>query len=194
MSLWSGLCHWGSGYCDQLGVFHFPPQRGREHNARSTETASWLRRSLVHGAPGLPSDSTYLHVTRTAPTSRCSATAARDTAGAWTETDRRSLGLALDPAADQCVSKSHTRSLHKSDAFWGGSGGVSWFFCACPGFDHGGVQPPVGPTPRPDVHPLPPGTHLLFAQSGRIEHVPLEGYDMKKDDAKPVLHLPVSLS
>uniref|UniRef100_A0A4W6CCJ4 Nidogen 1 n=1 Tax=Lates calcarifer TaxID=8187 RepID=A0A4W6CCJ4_LATCA len=57
-------------------------------------------------------------------------------------------------------------------------------------FDHGGVQPPVGPTPRPDVHPLPPGTHLLFAQSGRIEHVPLEGYDMKKDDAKPVLHLP----
>ncbi|XP_076600052.1 nidogen-1 [Chaetodon auriga] len=56
--------------------------------------------------------------------------------------------------------------------------------------DHGGVPPPVGPTPRPDVHPLPPGTHLLFAQSGRIEHVPLEGYDMKKDDAKAVLHLP----
>ncbi|XP_070771837.1 nidogen-1 [Enoplosus armatus] len=56
--------------------------------------------------------------------------------------------------------------------------------------DHGGVPPPVGPTPRPDVHPLPPGTHLLFAQSGRIEHVPLEGYDMKKDDAKPILHLP----
>uniref|UniRef100_UPI0037E84C71 nidogen-1 n=1 Tax=Semicossyphus pulcher TaxID=241346 RepID=UPI0037E84C71 len=56
--------------------------------------------------------------------------------------------------------------------------------------DHGGVPPPVGPTPRPDVHPLPPGTHLLFAQSGRIEHVPLEGQDMKKSDAKPVLHLP----
>uniref|UniRef100_A0A673CIU0 Nidogen 1a n=1 Tax=Sphaeramia orbicularis TaxID=375764 RepID=A0A673CIU0_9TELE len=56
--------------------------------------------------------------------------------------------------------------------------------------DHGGVPPPIGPTPRPDVHPLPPGTHLLYAQSGRIEHVPLEGYDMKKDDAKPLLHLP----
>lgn len=61
------------------------------------------------------------------------------------------------------------------------------------GVDHGGVPQPVGPTPRPDVHPLPPGTHLLFAQSGRIEHVPLEGYSMKKDDAKTVLHLPVSL-
>ncbi|XP_068183596.1 nidogen-1 [Antennarius striatus] len=56
--------------------------------------------------------------------------------------------------------------------------------------DHGGATIPVGPTPRPDVHPLPPGTHLLFAQNGRIEHVPLEGYDMKKDDAKAVLHLP----
>ncbi|XP_076020776.1 nidogen-1 isoform X1 [Genypterus blacodes] len=56
--------------------------------------------------------------------------------------------------------------------------------------DHGGVRPPVRPTPRPDVHPLAPGTHLMFAQSGRIEHVPLEGYDMKKDHAKAVLHLP----
>lgn len=56
--------------------------------------------------------------------------------------------------------------------------------------DHEVTPPPVGPTPRPDVHPLPPGTHLLYAQSGRIEHVPLEGYDMKKDDAKTVLHLP----
>ncbi|RXN01624.1 Nidogen-1 [Acipenser ruthenus] len=50
--------------------------------------------------------------------------------------------------------------------------------------------PPVGPTPRPDVHPLPPGTHLLFTQSGKIEHVPLEGYTMKKNEAKAVLHLP----
>ncbi|KAF3842301.1 hypothetical protein F7725_024252 [Dissostichus mawsoni] len=56
--------------------------------------------------------------------------------------------------------------------------------------DHGGVPPPVGPTPRPDVHPLPPGTHLLYAQSGRIEHVPLEGYEMKKDAGKALLHLP----
>lgn len=58
--------------------------------------------------------------------------------------------------------------------------------------DHDG-QRPIGPTPRPDVHPVPPGTHLLYAQSGRIEHVPLEGYDMKKDEVKAVLHLPVSL-
>ncbi|XP_034083289.1 nidogen-1 [Gymnodraco acuticeps] len=56
--------------------------------------------------------------------------------------------------------------------------------------DHGGVPAPVGPTPRPDVHPLPPGTHLLYAQSGRIEHVPLEGYEMKKDAGKALLHLP----
>ncbi|XP_053292926.1 nidogen-1 [Pleuronectes platessa] len=56
--------------------------------------------------------------------------------------------------------------------------------------DHDGGPPPIGPTTRPDVHPLPSGTHLLFAQSGRIEYVPLEGYDMKKDGAKAVLHLP----
>uniref|UniRef100_A0A3Q3QA25 Nidogen 1a n=1 Tax=Monopterus albus TaxID=43700 RepID=A0A3Q3QA25_MONAL len=56
--------------------------------------------------------------------------------------------------------------------------------------DHNGVPPPVGPTTRPGVHPLPPGTHLLFSQSGRIEHIPLEGYDMIKDSAKAVLHLP----
>lgn len=55
------------------------------------------------------------------------------------------------------------------------------------------MAPPVGPTPRPDVHPLPPGTHLLFTQSGRIEHVPLDGYAMEKEGAKAVLHLPVSL-
>nr|XP_015218127.1 PREDICTED: nidogen-1 [Lepisosteus oculatus] len=51
-------------------------------------------------------------------------------------------------------------------------------------------SPPLGPTPRPDVHPLPPGTHLLFAQSSRIEFVPLEGHSMKKGDAKALLHLP----
>lgn len=61
------------------------------------------------------------------------------------------------------------------------------------GIDNGGVQPNIGPTPRPDVHPLPPGSHLLYAQSGRIEHIPLKGHDLKKDDAKPLLHLPVSL-
>lgn len=62
------------------------------------------------------------------------------------------------------------------------------------GIDHNTGLPPVGPRPRPDVDALTPGTHLLFAQSGRIEHVPLGGYDMKKNDAKPVLHLPVSSS
>ncbi|XP_041645126.1 nidogen-1 [Cheilinus undulatus] len=56
--------------------------------------------------------------------------------------------------------------------------------------EHGGIPPPYGPTPRPDIHPLPPGTHLLFAQSGRIEHVPLDGQDMNKDNAKAILHLP----
>ncbi|XP_039890326.1 nidogen-1 [Simochromis diagramma] len=56
--------------------------------------------------------------------------------------------------------------------------------------DHNTGLPPVGPRPRPDVDALTPGTHLLFAQSGRIEHVPLGGYNMKKNDAKPVLHLP----
>ncbi|XP_028983347.1 nidogen-1 [Betta splendens] len=56
--------------------------------------------------------------------------------------------------------------------------------------DHSVEPPPVGPTPRPNVHPVPPGTHLLFSQSGRIEHVPLEDYGMNKDQAKAVLHLP----
>ncbi|KAM4591603.1 nidogen-1 [Odontesthes bonariensis] len=46
--------------------------------------------------------------------------------------------------------------------------------------DHGGVPPPVGPQP----------THLLYAQSGRIEQVPLEGFNMKKDEAKAIFHLP----
>ncbi|XP_071359223.1 nidogen-1-like isoform X2 [Trachinotus anak] len=52
------------------------------------------------------------------------------------------------------------------------------------------TPPPVGPTPRPDVHPVAPGTHLLFAQSGKIEHVPLDGYSIKKEEAKPLLHIP----
>ncbi|KAL1006142.1 hypothetical protein UPYG_G00068340 [Umbra pygmaea] len=56
--------------------------------------------------------------------------------------------------------------------------------------DHGVAPPPIGPTPRPDVSPVAAGTHLLFAQSGKIEHIPLEGYSMKKQDAKALLHLP----
>ncbi|XP_069656800.1 nidogen-1 isoform X3 [Haliaeetus albicilla] len=63
-----------------------------------------------------------------------------------------------------------------------------------------GVRPPclstaappvvIGPSVRPDTVPLPPGTHLLFAQSGKIEHVPLEGNNMKKNSAKALLHIP----
>uniref|UniRef100_A0A8C7YWT9 Nidogen 1b n=1 Tax=Oryzias sinensis TaxID=183150 RepID=A0A8C7YWT9_9TELE len=49
---------------------------------------------------------------------------------------------------------------------------------------------PGGPTPRPDVHPISPGTHLLFAQSGKIEHVPLDGYKIKTEEARPLLHIP----
>uniref|UniRef100_A0A8C9SVV1 Nidogen-1 n=1 Tax=Scleropages formosus TaxID=113540 RepID=A0A8C9SVV1_SCLFO len=54
------------------------------------------------------------------------------------------------------------------------------------------VLPPVGPTTRPDVSPLPPGSHLLFAQSGKIEHIPLDttGLTLKKSEAKAVLHIP----
>lgn len=64
-------------------------------------------------------------------------------------------------------------------------------FLTSSGLPHGSTAPPIGPRPRPDVV-LPPGTHLLFAQSGRIDHIPLEAYNMKKQDAKAVLHLPVS--
>uniref|UniRef100_UPI00398F077B nidogen-1 n=1 Tax=Pristiophorus japonicus TaxID=55135 RepID=UPI00398F077B len=63
-----------------------------------------------------------------------------------------------------------------------------------------GVRPPcldtvtptviVGPTTRPDVIPLPSGTHLLFAQSGKIDHIPVEGYSLKKNEAKTLLHVP----
>ncbi|XP_020560434.1 nidogen-1 isoform X2 [Oryzias latipes] len=49
---------------------------------------------------------------------------------------------------------------------------------------------PGGPTPRPDIHPISPGTHLVFAQSGKIEHVPLDGYKIKTEEARPLLHIP----
>lgn len=51
-------------------------------------------------------------------------------------------------------------------------------------------QRPVVPTA---VIPLPPGTHLLFAQTGKIERLPLEGNTMKKTEAKTFLHIPVSI-
>ncbi|XP_069543616.1 nidogen-1-like, partial [Brachyistius frenatus] len=56
--------------------------------------------------------------------------------------------------------------------------------------DQAATPPPVGPTPRPDVRPVSPGTHLLFAQSGKLEHVPLDGYSMRGEEAKPLLHIP----
>ncbi|XP_053369004.1 nidogen-1 isoform X1 [Clarias gariepinus] len=49
---------------------------------------------------------------------------------------------------------------------------------------------PVGPTTRPDVRPPPPGANLLFAQNGKIDHIPLDGNDMKKEETKTMLHLP----
>ncbi|XP_023600325.1 nidogen-1 [Myotis lucifugus] len=54
------------------------------------------------------------------------------------------------------------------------------------------VAPPIhpGPSVPPAVIPLPPGTHLLFAQTGKIERLPLEGSTMKKTEAKALLHAP----
>ncbi|KAM8818481.1 nidogen-1 isoform 2-T2 [Rhynchonycteris naso] len=54
------------------------------------------------------------------------------------------------------------------------------------------VAPPIhpGPSVPPAVIPLPPGTHLLFAQTGKIERLPLEGSTMKKTEAKTLLHAP----
>ncbi|CAM4728078.1 unnamed protein product [Leuciscus chuanchicus] len=49
---------------------------------------------------------------------------------------------------------------------------------------------PVRPTPNPNITPLPPGSYVLFTQSGKIEYVPLEGHDLKKNEAKTALHLP----
>uniref|UniRef100_A0A8C9CD24 Nidogen 1 n=1 Tax=Phocoena sinus TaxID=42100 RepID=A0A8C9CD24_PHOSS len=63
-----------------------------------------------------------------------------------------------------------------------------------------GMRPPCLSTVAPPVHhrpsvptaviPLPPGTHLLFAQTGKIEHFPLEGNTMIKTEAKALLHAP----
>lgn len=54
------------------------------------------------------------------------------------------------------------------------------------------VAPPIhhGPSVPTAVIPLPPGTHLLFAQTGKIERLPLEGSTMKKMEAKTLLHVP----
>lgn len=57
------------------------------------------------------------------------------------------------------------------------------------------VAPPThyGPSVPTAVIPLPSGTHLLFAQTGKIERLPLEGRTMKKMEAKALLHAPVSV-
>uniref|UniRef100_A0A8C8XLY2 Nidogen 1 n=1 Tax=Panthera leo TaxID=9689 RepID=A0A8C8XLY2_PANLE len=54
------------------------------------------------------------------------------------------------------------------------------------------VAPPIhhGPSVPTAVIPLPPGTHLLFAQTGKIERLPLEGSTMQKSEAKTLLHAP----
>ncbi|XP_026133570.1 nidogen-1-like [Carassius auratus] len=52
------------------------------------------------------------------------------------------------------------------------------------------VPGPIRPTPDPNVSPLPPGSHILFAQSGKIEYIPLQGHNLKKNKAKTALHLP----
>ncbi|XP_052495429.1 nidogen-1 [Budorcas taxicolor] len=63
-----------------------------------------------------------------------------------------------------------------------------------------GMRPPCLSTLAPPVHfgppvltaviPPPPGTHLLFAQTGKIERLPLEGSTMTKSEAKTLLHAP----
>uniref|UniRef100_A0A8C0XLL7 Nidogen-1 n=1 Tax=Castor canadensis TaxID=51338 RepID=A0A8C0XLL7_CASCN len=57
------------------------------------------------------------------------------------------------------------------------------------------VAPPIhqGPAVPTAVIPLPPGTHLLFAQTGKIERLPLEGNSMKKAEAKALLHVPAKV-
>uniref|UniRef100_A0A8C9UKP6 Nidogen 1 n=1 Tax=Spermophilus dauricus TaxID=99837 RepID=A0A8C9UKP6_SPEDA len=57
------------------------------------------------------------------------------------------------------------------------------------------VAPPVPQRPLVPtaVIPLPPGTHLLFAQTGKIERLPLEGSTMRKTEAKALLHIPAKV-
>ncbi|KAK9966993.1 hypothetical protein ABG768_004067 [Culter alburnus] len=56
--------------------------------------------------------------------------------------------------------------------------------------DYNVAPPLIGPTPRPDISPLTPGADLLFAQSGRIELLPLDGSRMSADKARALLHVP----
>lgn len=60
-------------------------------------------------------------------------------------------------------------------------------FPVCRSHDESG---PIRPTPNPNISPLPPGSHILFTQSGKIEYIPLDGHNLKKNEAKTALHLP----
>lgn len=109
MSLWIIFWHCCRASVFTLGFIFYCFlffQWGQKHDVRPTETAFWVWQDMVHGDPDLPLDSTSLHVMRMVPMNPCSATAVQDTAGVWTETDRRSQELALALTADQCVSKS----------------------------------------------------------------------------------------
>ncbi|XP_056442683.1 nidogen-1-like [Gadus chalcogrammus] len=52
------------------------------------------------------------------------------------------------------------------------------------------APPTAGPAPRPDVIPVAPGARLLFAQSGKMEQIPLDGDAMRKELTSTLLHIP----
>lgn len=52
------------------------------------------------------------------------------------------------------------------------------------------TPPPFGPAPPPGVAAVAPGRLLLFAQSGRIEQIPLSGTGLDQDQARPLIHVP----
>lgn len=89
----------------QICSYH--SQRGQKPSVRRTGTASWAPLSSAHADPDPLWASTSPRVTKTEPTSPCSATAARGNAGASTTTGRRSPGLAPGLEANQCVGGSH---------------------------------------------------------------------------------------
>lgn len=102
-----GACVLGLLVQNQVQFCSYHPQRGQKPSVRRTETASWAPPSSAHAVPDPPWASTSPRVTSTEPTSPCSATAARGSAGASSATDRRSPGLAPGLEANRCVSESH---------------------------------------------------------------------------------------
>ena len=59
-----------------------------------------------------------------------------------------------------------------------------------PGCDSASLRP----CSQPGVSAVAPGRLLLFAQSGRIEQIPLTGTGLDQDQARPLIHVPVSKS